>query len=119
MHALIRLAITALPLLAAVPAEARIVQQGQPPAAESGGQPVPAAGSAQPGCAAPVAVEMVCALAAPFARGAFAWWVQVEEVVRATAVARLQFAAERTSWRAPRLAARRAALQRKRLSRRN
>lgn len=119
MRLLIRLAVMALPLLVAIPAGARIVQQGQPPAAESGGHPVPAAGPARaPGCAAP-APELVCALAAPFALGAFAWWVQAEEMVRVTAASRLQLAVERATWRAPRLAARRAAIERKRLSHRD
>lgn len=128
MRALLRPAALVLPLLAGAwlataPAEARVVQQGQPPAAESGGQPVPAAGAATPGCTTPVAVQVVCALAAPFALGAFGWWMQAEEVVRMTAAARLQITSERATWRAPRLAARlaarRAAIERKRLSHRN
>ena len=86
------LAFTAVLLLVAAAAEARVVQA---PETERGGQAVPGK-AAGPGCADPAAFR--CAIAYP---GGFGWFgvADLEAISRLTALARADLAAGRPAWR--------------------
>lgn len=98
-------------LLAAAPAQARIVQPEAPPApvAERGGRPVPGGSHAAPVCSWPGGLDLAATL---FFDACFGMQAS-EYLARITAANRLALEAHRRAWRAPRIAAERAREQRR------
>lgn len=86
------LAFTAILLLVAATAEARVVQA---PETERGGQAVPGKATG-PGCADPAALH--CAISYP---GGFGWFgvPDLDAISRLTAIARTELATGRPTWR--------------------